>query len=368
MMYRKLISLMMFISLVSSAIASEQKKQLILVTAETHILHEIKKYYNINQSGRLQFLKYKRGVSFETVPQHIRKYVKSISQEEVLQISHQDLSSNLSRFNLGTKFSNEIHNLLTQVNSENIYLTIKKITDQKNRRSGAPGNQWTTAYIENEFKKHNLIIEKDCFSPGLCNVIGTQRGNFKNYLVLEAHLDSVGRPYAGADDNASGVAALLEIMRLVSNINGEMGLIFFATNGEESGLLGAKTFVANAKKTGLIDKLSFVINMDMIAYNENGQVDIETDRKYEDVAKWYAAIFNSYTKLKANITMPAWGSDHVPFLRSGVPGVLTIEHWNTRNPCYHQECDTIDKLNIDYATEITKANLAAICIKAKLNL
>jgi hypothetical protein len=352
--------------LMLSGLSYGQSREFILTTSHDHIINEVKKYYNIkSQAGRITKLELKKGITSDLVPLSIKKHVKSFLATEVLQISHSQLPFSIPG---QAQINNEVGSLLNQVDTENIYQVTKKITDQENRRSGAPGNQWTTTFVEQEFKKNNLLVERDCFSPGLCNVIGTQSGKFEKYIVIEAHMDSVGKPFAGADDNASGVAALLEIMRLTAKLNGEMGLIFFATNGEESGLLGSKTFVANAKKSGLIDKLAFVINMDMIAYNKNGQVDIETDRKYEDVAKWYAKIFATYTQLKANITMPAWGSDHVPFLRSGVPGVLTIEHWNTRNPCYHKICDTIDNLNMDYAAEITKANLAAVYLKAKLKL
>jgi hypothetical protein len=61
--------------------------------------------------------------------------------------------------------------------------------------------------------------------------------------------------------------------------------------------------------------------------------------------------------------MPAWGSDHVPFLRKGIPGILTIEHWKTKTPCYHKSCDILDTLNISYLVEIAKLNLAAAIYK-----
>lgn len=345
-----------------SAFATNTK--LILTTSDPHQIEIVKKYFNIvEESGRLTFLSYKKGISKNMIPAKVRKFFRPVAIHEIKQINHKNLMNQL-RFR--PKQDQDILRLLGEVSLENIYEITKKVSQQENRRSGAPGNQWTTAYIENEFKKYNLEVEKDCFSPGLCNVIGIQKGNFDQYVVVEAHLDSVGKKFAGADDNASGIAGLLEIMRIASTLNGDKGIIFFATNGEESGLLGSKTFVANAKKTGLINKLSFVINMDMIAYNKNGQVDIETDKKFEDVAKWYATIFATYTTLKTNISMPAWGSDHVPFLRAGIPGVLTIEHWSTRNPCYHKACDTLDNLNFNYTTEIVKANLAALLIKISI--
>ena len=188
---------------------------------------------------------------------------------------------------------------------------------------------------------------------------GTLKGNVDEYVLIEAHLDSVGKPFAGADDNASGAAGLLEIARILKNSAKNRGLIIFATNGEESGLLGAKDFVWKARDNGLLQKIKYVINMDMIGFNENGVVDIETNREFEELARWKSELVMTYSNLKPLITMPAWGSDHVPFLQYKVPSVLTIEHWKTKTPCYHRSCDTIDTINFDYLMEILKINIAS---------
>ena len=60
----------------------------------------------------------------------------------------------------------------------------------------------------------------------------------------------------------------------------EKGLIIFATNGESQGFW-SKDFVWKTRDNGLLNKIKFVINMDMIGYNENGIVDIETNREFE---------------------------------------------------------------------------------------
>ena len=61
--------------------------------------------------------------------------------------------------------------------------------------------------------------------------------------------------------------------------------------------------------------------------------------------------------------MPAWAAIMFLFLRKGIPGVLTIEHWKTKSPCYHQTCDTLETLNIPYLLEIVKLNMAASLYK-----
>ena len=100
--------------------------------------------------------------------------------------------------------------------------------------------------------------------------------------------------------------------------------------------------------------------MDMIGYNkDNKLVDLETNKKFVAYAEWMAKVVTTYTKLEPNIVTPAWGSDHVPFLKEGIPSVLTIEHWPTKTPCYHRGCDTADHLTYEYGAEIIKLNIAA---------
>lgn len=259
----------------------------------------------------------------------------------------------------------EVITLIEKLNESNVRSYLEYFSGQTSRRSGAPGNQEVTNYIENELKFFGYVTTRDCFSPGLCNIWGTIKGNVDEYVLIEAHLDSVGKAYAGADDNGSGAAGLLELARILKDSNKNRGLIIFATNGEESGLLGAKDFVWKARNNGLLEKIKYVINMDMIGYNKNGIVDIETNREFEELAKWKSALANTYTNLKPEITMPAWGSDHVPFLQYKVPSILTIEHWKTKTPCYHQECDKIETINFEYLMEILKLNIAAATEKLK---
>jgi Zn-dependent M28 family amino/carboxypeptidase len=103
--------------------------------------------------------------------------------------------------------------------------------------------------------------------------------------------------------------------------------------------------------------------MDMVGWNANGIVELETDAGFEPLAKSFAALATAYTNLKTKITIGAWGSDHIPFLKAGVPAILTIEDWSTKTPCYHAACDRPEGLNYAYATEIGKLNVSAVMSK-----
>lgn len=156
---------------------------------------------------------------------------------------------------------------------------------------------------------------------------------------------------------------IFEMARVLKDAPTRRSLRFFITNGEESGLLGAKHYARELIKTGKIKEIVLAVNMDMVGYNSNGLVELETSKDHEDLAQWFADLASTYTSLKSKITIGAWGSDHVPFLEAGVPTMLTIENWSTKTPCYHQKCDRPETLNYTYATEIAKLNTAAVLTK-----
>ena len=81
-----------------------------------------------------------------------------------------------------------------------------------------------------------------------------------------------------------------------------------------------------------------------------------------------AGLARTYTHLIPEITIPAWGSDHESYLNDGIPSVLTIEDWQTKTPCYHRACDKAETLNIDYAMEIVRLNLAAVAELARVKM
>lgn len=325
---------------------------------ETHLHGKTPNLANLVKvfdQGRMQVFELKNG---HTLSRNQQEYLKPINKNSWKVISP---SENIQRLDINP----EIINLINQLNESNVRTHLEYFTGQTSRRSGAPGNQDSTTYIEKYLSDLGYDMTRDCFSPGLCNIWGTLKGEVDEYVLIEAHLDSVGRAYAGADDNGSGAAGLLELARILKDTNKKRGLIIFATNGEESGLLGAKDFVWKAKTNGLLAKIKYVINMDMIGYNQNGIVDIETNKEFEELARWKSALVNTYTTLKPEITMPAWGSDHVPFLQYKVPSILTIEHWKTKTPCYHRECDKLETINFGYLMEILKVNVAASVEKLK---
>ena len=244
---------------------------------------------------------------------------------------------------------------------------VEHLASYRTRAAGTEDNQKTTNWIADEFTSLGYTVTRQCYRTTACSIIADKGGETasEDVILIMAHFDSVGKSFAGADDNASGTAVLMEIARALKGHRSNKTIRFFATNGEELGLLGAEHYARVLRESGSIKNVKFAINMDMVGYNSNGVVELETDGKFETLANWYASLVRQYTSLTPKITLGAWGSDHVPFLKSGVPTMLTIEDWSTKTPCYHMECDKPDTLNYEYAGEIAKLNLAAILTKDK---
>ena len=242
---------------------------------------------------------------------------------------------------------------------------VVKLASYKTRLAGTAENQKATDEIEKNLSELGYITSQICYAPKRCSVLADKKGssNENQVILVEAHLDSVGKDFAGADDNASGTAVLVEMARVLSTYKNQKTIRFFVTNGEEGGLYGAEHYAKTLKANGKIKELVLGINMDMVGWNSNGIVELETNAEYDSLAKWFTELASTYTTLKTKITLGAWGSDHVPFLQAGVPTMLTIEDWSTKTPCYHTACDKPEGLNYTYATEIGKLNVSAVMTK-----
>ncbi|MCP4538435.1 MAG: M28 family peptidase [Chloroflexi bacterium] len=151
---------------------------------------------------------------------------------------------------------------------------------------------------------------------------GTNTAPDDEIIVIGAHYDHLGREpdgeiMNGANDNASGVAAVLEIARLwqEQDYQPTHGVLFAAWDGEEQGLLGSWHYVEHP--TIPLTRTAAMLNLDMIAAGENLQIDGEGI-----VANQLAASADVYG---IPITRTFTGrSDHMPFYHAGVPSAMTI--------------------------------------------
>lgn len=188
------------------------------------------------------------------------------------------------------------------------------------------------------------------------------------YVIVGAHFDHLGvdetladdKIYNGADDNASGVSAVLQIARAFA-LSGEKPLrnvIFAFWDGEEKGLLGSKHFVQHCP---FLKQIKGYLNFDMIGRNNKPE-------QPQHVVYFYTAAHPAFGEwLKRDITCyglqlqpdyrpwdnPVGGSDNASFARSGIP---VIWYHTDGHPDYHQPSDHAALLNWEKVVEITKAS------------
>ncbi len=189
------------------------------------------------------------------------------------------------------------------------------------------------------------------------NVVATIPGRTRpdDIYVIGAHYDSVNNP--GADDNASGVAGVLEIARVAADYWWDATLVLIAFDREEQGLIGSQAWVDEH----LSDNIVGMISLDMIAWNPAG-LRHDWVRVYAGSDYWVhrsevAAAIEAYSSLTALPCKDLRASDHVPFEDAGFPGAMVIEESHGTNPHYHQPEDSVDSADyIDYAfaTEVTR--------------
>jgi hypothetical protein len=203
---------------------------------------------------------------------------------------------------------------------------------------------------------------------GCNNVVGVLTGTVRpnDIYIVGAHYDSVNNP--GADDNASGVAGVMEAARVLSQYEFEATILFAAFDAEEKGLYGSAHYAG--AHSG--DSILGMISLDMIAYNPASNHDkayvygkTASDPIKQDLADALAA----YTGITPTIGGDMPGSDHAPFEDEGFDACLLIEYNWSPNPNYHRSTDSIDTpgyLDYAFATEMTRGAVGYLATAAGL--
>ena len=203
----------------------------------------------------------------------------------------------------------------------------------------------------------------------MANVLGIIPGKKTDeYVIVGAHFDHLGvdetlandRIYNGADDNASGVSAVMQIARAfkASGQKPMRNVIIAFWDGEEKGLLGSRYFVQSCD---FIDKVKGYLNFDMIGRNNKPDCP-------NHVVYFYTASHPSFGEwLKEDIVRyglrlepdyrpwdrPVGGSDNASFAVHDIP---IIWYHTDGHPDYHQPSDHTEKLNWEKVVDITKAS------------
>lgn len=249
-----------------------------------------------------------------------------------------------------------------------------KLTTIASDRFAGRGTGYTeelaAQYIEDKFAEfgitpgyHGSYRQKFSVNRGrgyTWNIVGYLPSNreFNNdeVVVIGGHYDHLGRRgdaiYNGADDNGSGTAAIIEIAEAFSEIRDHLRrtVVFIAFSAEEIGLYGSKYYVNNPLFP--LEDTSYMINLDMIGWLRNKKLDFLGGGSSSYMTYLIEKISKRYDSITPRITDSAGGgSDHVPFIRKGVPAVFL--HTGLHS-VYHRPTDTAEKINYDGLTDVTK--------------
>lgn len=203
-------------------------------------------------------------------------------------------------------------------------------------------------------------------------------------IVIGAHYDTVpGTP--GADDNATGVAVLLELARAIALQALKYPVQLVAFDMEEAGYFGSSHHAAKYKQQQ--QSIRLMISLEMLGYcdrNPNSQsYPAGLKYFYPDCGNFIALIGNLRTvpdminlsgKIRKSGQLCEWlpvpnrglvvpdtrRSDHAPFWDNGYPAIMVTDTANMRNPHYHQASDKIETLDLDFLAGVCQGLVEAI--------
>ena len=247
------------------------------------------------------------------------------------------------------------------------------------RATGTPGSEKARRFLDRAFAatglepvgdgfRHPFEIRRENGAVTGVNFVGRLAGEDPaRVIVVTAHYDHVGvrdgEVFNGADDNASGTAALLAMARALAGTTPDHTILFVATDAEEGGLRGARAFVADPPVDRAAIRLN--INLDMVSRNEQGELWVAGTHHYP----WLLPLVDSLAAaapvtLRAGHDVPGTGSDdwtsasdHGPFHAAGIPFLYfgVEDHAD-----YHRATDEFEKVEPDFYVRAVETVLAAL--------
>ena len=245
--------------------------------------------------------------------------------------------------------------------------TIQKLETFPRYSKSEAGTSQTLTFLQEEIRSLSdweTTLEDFAFgSRGGKNLVLTKKGRPATILI-GAHYDSISEsPYEsapGAEDNASGVAVLLEIARALQgeSLIPTIQLVFFGA--EEQGLIGSRAFVEKIEDQK--DDYHAVLVLDMVGFNHKDPIDflIESSADLKPFVEDMVAIGQSLEGFDLVTTTHYWGSDHVPFIDSGFKAALLIENDYGDYDHYHRTSDQARWLSQDQGQMALDYTLALV--------
>jgi hypothetical protein len=239
-----------------------------------------------------------------------------------------------------------------------------------------PGNDLACDFIEMKFKSYGLEVFQQFFSSSGRNIFAIQLGAkypSQRYIVCahyDCYPDSEIAP--GADDNASGTAAVLEAARILCQYSSDYTIVYALWDEEEQGLLGSFYYAYQADNIG--ENIMGVINMDMIGWDsdDDGKFWINTHEEAAQslhLSDRMVAIHDEFgLGLSPQVLNPGSGSDNISFWYGGYSAIGVEEMYGMDwNEYYHTTDDRLDKFNLTYFHQISRLVIATLASLAEIS-
>ncbi len=265
--------------------------------------------------------------------------------------------------------------------------SVKKIEGLRDGRAHYDELLKRAEYIEKEFASRGFLIERDevRFKGKLYrNIVATRSGlkDKEDWLLIGAHYDAV-IDSPGADDNASGVAVMLEVARALGPRKGLKCAAFTLEEPQADTidfLIGSRHFVKEMESAGQRYRGVFILeSVGYISRAPESQllppfvkaprvgdfIGVVGNKKAEDLmARFKEAAFLRVPELKVvthraplrgYLVLETRFSDHAPFWDAGYPAVMITDTAMFRNPNYHTPYDTSDTLSPEFMAHVAEA-------------
>ena len=279
--------------------------------------------------------------------------VAIFNKEAKLPVAHRD-------FPVITEENAIIREMMNQVSMDSLEATVQHLQDYQNRIWNSQNAFNASDWIAGRMAALGLEVEQQPFyastwtgsGQAAPNVIGIQRGTLYPdvYVVCGSHFDSFsyeamygGGTCPGADDNATGVASVLESARIMTQYEFEYSIIYCAYGCEEMGLYGSEAYASRCQQEGM--EILGYFNNDMNGYLYGDQIHIDCiyPNSVAPIGDYYMNVGSVYfPELPIrHVNFNEGDSDHTSFNNHGYMGIYPFEDYQHYSPNIHTPNDLI---------------------------
>jgi len=254
-----------------------------------------------------------------------------------------------------TEVDPRIREMMDQVNMDSLQATVQHLQDYQSRMWNSTNAFNASDWIAGKMTALGLEVEQQPFyantwygsGQAAPNVIGIQRGTLypDTYVVCGSHFDSFSYSgnCPGADDNATGVASVLESARILTQYEFEYSIVYCAYGCEEMGLYGSEAYASRCQQQGMEIIGYFNNDMNGYLYGDAIHIDCIYPNSVAAIGDYYMNVANVYfpEMQVRHVNLSGGDSDHTSFNNHGYMGIYPFEDVDHYSPYIHTSNDLI---------------------------